>query len=322
MRRGAVGLVAILAVALPAMPLAQQAGKTHRIGVLTVSPAAPDHPLREALREFGYVEGRNLTVDWRSASGDASKFAAAAAEIVRLGVEVIVAPNNPAIQAALRATKTIPIVMVAATDPVGLGFVTSLARPGGNITGLTIQSTELVGKHLELLKEAIPKVSRVAVLWDPREPGRQDQVRAAEIAAPALGLQLELVEVRSPSDLDGAFAMMRRDRIGAVLVLASTMQYVHRAQIAELAAKSRLPTICAFRESVVAGCLMSYLPNQRALFQRAAMYVDKLLKGAKPGELPVEQPTKFELVINMKTAKALGLTIPPSVLLRADQVLE
>jgi len=247
--------------------------------------------------------------------GTGTKFAGSAAEIVRLRAEVIVAPNNPAIQAAQRATNTIPIVMVAATDPVDRGFVTSLARPGGNITGLTIQSTELVGKHLEFLKEAVPKVSRVAVLWDPGEPSQRDQARA-------LGLQLQLVEVRSPSDFDGAFALMRRDGIGAVLVLASTMQYVHRAQIAKLATKSRLPTICAFRESVVAGCLMSYLPNQRALFQRAATYVDKILKGAKPVDRPVEQPTKFELVINMKTAKALGLTISPSLLLRADQVIE
>jgi putative ABC transport system substrate-binding protein len=174
-------------LAAPLCAEAQQAGKSHRIGVLTVSPPARDHPLREALREFGYAEGRNLIIDWRSANGDANKFAAAAAEIVHLGVEVIVAPNNPAIQAAQSATKTIPIVMVAATDPVGLGFVTSLPRPGGNITGLTIQSTELVGKHLELLKDAIPKVSRVGVLWDPGEPGRQDQARAAQVAAPALG---------------------------------------------------------------------------------------------------------------------------------------
>ena len=274
------------------------------------------------MRELGYVEGQNIVIEWRFAGGKTEQFPDLAAELVRLKVDVIVAPINPAIAAAQSATSAIPVVMVLASDPVGHGFVASLSRPGGNITGLTSQITELHAKLPQLLKEVVPNLSRVAVLWDPSEPGRRDEARAAEVGARALGVQPQLFEVRSPSDLDNAFAAMTRDGVGAVLVGPSTMITAHQARLAELAIKSRLPTMSVSRFNVEAGCLMSYSADILNLFQRTAYFVDRILKGAKPADLPVEQSTKFQLVINLKTAKALGLTIPHSLLLRADQVIE
>jgi putative tryptophan/tyrosine transport system substrate-binding protein len=243
---------------------------------------------------------------------------------VRLKVDVIVAPNNPAIMAAHRATGAIPIVMGYATDPVALGFVASLAQPGGNITGLSLQYPEIAGKRLQLFKETVPNLAPLAVLRDPTFPGFEDIARSTEIGAQTLGVQLRLLlaETRSPSDFDSAFAAMTREGASAVLVLGSNMQFIHRVRIAEYAVKSRLPAMCPSQEYVEAGCLMSYFPSFDDLLRRAAYFVDKILKGAKPGDLPVEQPRKFVLAINLKTAKALGLTIPPSLLLRADQVIE
>jgi putative ABC transport system substrate-binding protein len=328
MRHRAIGLILTLALGILAAPLAaeaQQPGKVPRIGVLTSdSPEASPYAdaIRQGLRELGYVEGQSIAIEWRWARGKLERYPDFAAEIVRLKVDVIVAGSNSAILAAQKATRTIPIVMVIATDPIGTGFVASLARPGGNITGLTSQSLETAAKRMQLLKEAVPDLSRVAILWDPTEPGRRDQVREAEVAARALGVPVQLVEARSPGELDGTFAAIARKGAGAVYVQGSTMPFVHRARIAELAARHRLPAMCGIRIYVEAGCLISYNTSFTDLYRRAAYFVDKILKGAKPADFPVEQPTKFELVINMKTAKALGLTIPPSVLLRADQVIE
>lgn len=321
-------LAFIVTLALGILPApfaaeAQQAGKIPRIGFLGAqSPEGPwPYAFREGLRELGYVEGQNIAIEWRWGRGDAKRFPDFAAELARLKVDVIVAGGNAVVAAAKRATRTIPIVMVNVSDPVGIGFVASLARPGGNITGLTTQSPELHGKRLQLLKEAVPNLSWVAVLWDSTEPGRRDQVRETEVAAPALGVQLQLLEVRSPGHLDSAFAAMTREGAGAVVVPGSAMLFAHRARIAELAA-SRLSTTCPAMQYVEAGCLMSYGASFSDLHRRAAYFVDRILKGAKPAELPVEQPTKFALVVNLKTAGALGVTIPSSVLIRADKVLE
>jgi putative ABC transport system substrate-binding protein len=320
----AVTAVLVALLAAPLIAKAQDTKKAPRIGVLM--PQSPGGrgtaALREGLRELGYVEGRNIAIEWRFAGGKAEQFPDLAADLVRGKVDVIVATINPAVAAAQRATSTIPIVMVMATGPVGSGFVASLARPAGNITGLTTQATDLHGKWLQLLKEAVPNASRMAVLWDPAEPGRRDEVREAEVAAPALAVQLQLFEARTPSELDRAFSAMTSDGAGAVFVWPSSMIYAHRARIAELAAKSRLPTMCVARWYVEVGCLMSYAPDLVHLYRRSAYFVDRILKGVKPGDLPVEQPTKFELVINIKAAKALELTIPQSLLLRADELIQ
>ena len=264
-------------------------------------------------------------IEYRSAEGKLERLPALAAELVALKVDVIVAASTLAALAAKQATRTLPIVFAAAGDPVTSGLVTSLARPGGNVTGLSFFSPELVGKCLEQLKQAVPEVSRVAVLWQPGGPGERtekDMLKAAEVAARALGVRLQFVEARGPEDFDRAFSDMTRARAGALTVLPSTMFFNERRRLVDLAAKNRLPAVYPWREYVEAGGLMSYGPNVPDLFRRAATYVDKILKGAKPGDLPVEQPTKFELVINLKTAKALGLTIPQSLLQRADQVIE
>jgi putative ABC transport system substrate-binding protein len=310
-------------LAMPRGAAAQR--KVPRIGVLgAVSPERAPHTaaLREGLRELGYTEGQSIVSEWRWAQGDPTRFPDLAAELVRLNVDVIVADNNPAIAAAQKATRTIPIVMAIATDPVDLGFVASLARPGGNITGLSYLGTDLIGKRQQLLKEILPTLSKLVVLWDPSEPGRLQAVKQGEVIARSLGLQLQPVEVRSPAQLDGAFAAIANGVADAVWVGGSTMTFIHRARIADLAVSRGLPTVCSVKQFAEAGCLVSYSPSFSDLFRRAAYFVDKILKGAKPAELPVEQPTKFELVINLKTAKALGLTIPPSLLLRADQVIE
>jgi len=343
-RRAFIAMAAGSILSAPLAGEAQQAGKISQIGLLFNTP--PDAPrlvpFREGLRELGYIEGKNIAFVWRPSHGRTERYTELAGELVRLKVDVIVAPDNPTIAAAQKATKTIPIVMILAMDPVGTGFVGSLARPGGNITGLTTQSPETQGKTLQLLKEAVPSLSRVAILWDPTEPGRRGVARAAEGAARVLGLYVQLVEAGRPADLESVFAAMARDRVGAVLVQSSQMLGQNRPRIAELAIKHRLPTMGIarwFTESGPAqgtanwsetpvpvdrspGGLLSYGPNYSAQYRRAAYYVAKLLGGSKATDLPVEQPTHFEFVINLKTAKALGLTIPQTLLLRADHVIQ
>jgi putative ABC transport system substrate-binding protein len=316
---------------LLATPLAaegQQAAKVARIGYLSPNLAASPRnheAFRQGLRDLGYVEGRNVVIEYRTAEGKLERLPALAAELVALKVDVIVAPNTPAAVAAMQATKTIPIVFAVAGDPVGSGLVTSLARPGGNVTGLSNLALELVGKCLEQLKQTIPGVTRIAILWHPGvfpESTEKDLLKAAEVAARALGLRPQFVEVRGPSEFDRAFSEMTKARAAALTVLPSNMFISERSRLVDVAAKNRLPTVYPWREFVDAGGLMSYGPSYDDLFRRAAIYVDKILKGAKPADLPVEQPTKFELVINLKTAKALGLTIPPSRLGRADEVIQ
>ncbi len=319
-------LAAALALGLLAAPLAapaqQPPGKTARIGLLGDVPSFLDEAFRQGLRELGYVQGQNITIEYRSADWKYERLPGLAAELVRLKVDVIVAASPPATEAAKQATSTIPIVFTVSGDPVAEGFVASLARPGGNLTGLATISPELVGKQLEMLKEVAPKVSRVAVLQNPNQQGHLRAVRQAEDAARALGVQLQVLKARTPSEIEAAFAAMSSQRAGGVLVLRDAVFRAHRAQIVALAAKSRLPAVYGLREEAEAGGLMAYGASVPQMFRRAATYVDKILKGAKPADLPVEQPTKFELVINLKTAKALGLTIPPSLLGQADQVIQ
>jgi putative ABC transport system substrate-binding protein len=316
-----IGLAVVLAFGLALTPLtaeAQLAAKIARIGYLAATPQL-NEAFSQGMRDLGYVESSNLVIEYGDAGWNFERLPALAAELVALKVDVIVAGNNAQIKAALRATRTIPIVMVHPTDPVGLGFVASLARPGGNITGLSLQSRDLSGKRLQLLKEVVPNLSRLAVLWDPANLGfRETVVKEAEVAAQALGMNVELFEVRSFSEIDNAFATMTRN--GADSVFSPGGFY--GARIIELAVKHHLPTTCGGPRSSEAGCLMFYGASFTDQYRRAATYVDKILKGAKPADLPVEQPTKFELVINLKTAKALGLTIPQTLLLRADQIIE
>ena len=271
---------------------------------------------------MGYVEGQNIAIESRSAEGKDDRLPALAADLVRSKVDVIVAASGAATRAVQQTTRTIPIVMSLVSDPVGSGLVASLARPGGNVTGLTIMAPDLMAKQLELLKEVVPKVTRVALLQNPDNPASAAQLREAEAAARALRIQPETLEARNPQEIEGAFAAMIRKRAGALLILSAAIFFTQRRQIAELAAKGRLPSIVGTRDYPDAGGLMAYGPSLPDLERRAASFVDKVLRGAKPADLPVEQPTKFELVINLKTAKALGLTIPPSVLGRADQIIE
>jgi ABC-type uncharacterized transport system substrate-binding protein len=311
-----------------AVPLSieAQAGKVWRIGVLTLAPLEAAKPLLrnfdEGLRELGYVEGRNIILERRSAGGRPDKLPELAAELVRLRVDVIVAAINPQLAAAKRATTTIPIVMVHADDPVEAGYVASLARPGGNITGLTFEaSTESEGKRLEILKEIVPRLARVAILRQV-DTGSAESFAGIEVAARRLGVTLEVVDIRVLEDFENAFKVVMGGHPGALSVYGGPLTYMRRQQIADFAIKNRLPTIHSLKEYAEAGFLVSYGPNLPTAYRRAAAYVDKILRGAKPGDLPVEQPTKFELVINLKTAKALGLTIPPSLLARADQIIE
>ena len=301
---------------------AQQPIKVPRIGILR-SGTAPDpfvDAFRQGLRELGYTEGRTIHIEYRWAEGRDERLPGLAADLVRLGVDVIVAGGTQALTVKHHTT-TIPIVMAVAVDPVGAGLITSIARPGGNVTGLAYLSEELPGKWMELLKETLPRISRVAVLWHPATEG--GQVRMSETAAASLGLRVHALQVQRSADLVAAFAEAQRRHADALIVLASPFFFAHRTRLGELAAKHRLPTMYHQQEYVVgSGGLMSYGPNLRDLFRRAATYVDKILKGAKPSDLPVEQPTKFEFVINLKTAKALGLTIPPAVLARADEVIQ
>jgi putative ABC transport system substrate-binding protein len=323
--------VAALAFSLVVEPLttdAQQAGKVYRLGVLTnASPTTPEivrlwEAFAEGMRERGYIEGQNFVVERRYTEGRAEGALALAAELVSLKPDLIVAVGPLGVRAAKQATSAIPIVMVYVLDPVGGGLVDSLARPGGHVTGVMFGAgLEIVGKYLELLKEAVPKVSRVAVLSNPASPSNAGYLSEAQAAARVLGMTLQFYDVRDPEEFEGAFAAMTKGRAGGLVVLPHPLTFVHARQIADLAAKSRLPAVFAFRESVETGGLMAYAANAPDMFRRAATYVDKILKGAKPADLPVEQSTKFELVINLKTAKALGLTIPQSVLVRADEVI-
>jgi putative ABC transport system substrate-binding protein len=317
---------------LLSVPLAaegQHAWKVPRVGFLSAQSASDPQAqraldvFRQSLRELGYMEGQSVAIEYRWAEGKPERLPELATELVRLKVDVIVTAGGvPPAQAAQRATKEIPIVATGAVDPVAAGLVTSLARPGGNITGLAQISDQLVGKELELLKEVAPKVTRVAVLWNPTNPGNTHQLRGAEQAAAALELRLQPVEARSPGEIDRAFVAMMRERAEALLVLLDATFYDQRARIVDLAAKSRLPAVYGYSVFAETGGLMSYAANRFDVARYMAVYVNKILKGAKPGDLPVEQPTKFELIINLKTAKALRLAIPPSLLLRADQVIE
>jgi ABC-type uncharacterized transport system substrate-binding protein len=313
-------------LAAPLTAEAQQAAKVVRIGYLTANVASDRlEAFRQGLRDLGYVEGRNLVIEYRDAEGKLERLPALAAELVALKVHVIVAATTVAALAATQATRTLPIVFAVASDPVTSGLVASLARPGGHVTGLSILGSQLVGKRLELLTQAVPGISRVAVLRHPGTSGEstaKDMLKEAEVAGRALGVRLQVVEARGPADIDRAFSDMIRARAGALTVLVSTMFVTERRRLVDLAAKNQLPAVYPWKEYVDAGGLMAYGPNVADLYRRAATYVDKILKGAKPGDLPVEQPTTFELVINLKTAKTLGLTIPPSLLRRADELIQ
>jgi putative ABC transport system substrate-binding protein len=313
-------------VAAPLAAYAQPTGKVYRMGYLysgsaTSSPRAPE-ALRAELRELGWVEGRNIVIDYRFAEGRFDRLPDLAADLVRLKVDVIVAWPTPPAVAAKNATGTIPIVMIGVGYPVELGLIASLARPGRNVTGVSFNVDMEIGKGLELLKEIVPKVRPVAVLSNPANPGHAPAVSIVKAAARSLGMPLQVLEAREPNQFEGAFAAMATDRVEALLVVTDSMFILHRARLANLAAKNRLPSMFAVREFVDAGGLMSYGVSVPDLMRRGAAFVDKILKGATPADLPIEQPTKFELVINLKTAKALGLTIPPSLLARADQVIE
>jgi putative ABC transport system substrate-binding protein len=275
-----------------------------------------------ALRELGWIEGKNIVFEYRHANNDLDRLPALAAELVELKVDVIVTRGTAAPLAAKKATSTIPIVMAAAGDPVGTGIVTSLARPGGNITGLTMQNPELSGKRLELLKEVSPTISRVAVLWNSANPDPTRAFKEAEDGAAKLGIQLLSVTVQSPADFGRAFAEMTHQRPDALITFADPLTVVHRKDITDFATNRRLPSMHGLREFADVGGLIAYGPDYADLRRRAASYVDKILKGAVPADLPVEQPTKFQLVINLKTAKALGLTIPATLLAQADEVIE
>ena len=315
--------VLVSLVAAGAVAQAQQAAKVPRIGLLRIG--SPPNPFLEAfrqgLKELGYIEGKNITIEYRWAEGKEDRLPDLAADLVRLKVDVIAVGGSTAILAVMKATRTIPVVMGAASDPVGSGFVASLARPGGNITGLSLLSPELGGKRLELLKEIVPGISRVAVFVYRGSPAFELQMREAKVAAQSLRLRLYVPEVRGPDDYERAFETAKKERAGAINFLSSALFTADRKRLVDLTMKSRLPTIYDNKEFVEVGGLMSYGPSITDSWRRAATYVDKILKGAKPADLPVEQPMKFELIINLKAAKQIGLTIPQSVLFRADKVI-
>src|SRR6266566_578336 len=324
MRR--IGLAVILTVGLVVVPraAAAQPPRSPRIGVLSNGNATASNPQQEAfrrgLRELGWIEGQTVTIEYRWAAGDHRRFPILVAELVQLKVDVIVLSGPPAMRAAQKATNTIPIVFVLLSDPAVGGYVTSLARPGGNMTGLASQYEELITKQLQLLHEALPKVSRVAMLH--QRESSPAILSAAETAARSLALTARTLVVSEVSEFEGVFKTARSERVGAIHVLPSPIFNAHRKRLIELAARYRLPAVYEFREYVEDGGLMSYGPSIVEMFRGMASYVDRILKGAKPGDLPIERPTKFELVINLKTAKALGLTIPQALLQRADQVIQ
>ena len=312
-------------LAAPVAGWAQPAGKVPRIGFLfygAPGPSAEVDAFRQGLRELGYIEGRNINVEYRFASGSVGRLPELATELVRLKVDVIVTPTTPASMAAKQATGTIPIVFAVVADAVGAGLITNFARPGGNITGLTSISAELSGKRLELLKQVAPKASRLAVLYNPSDRSNVLMLKELQESAPALGLTMHPLEVRGPGEFEGAFAALTRERAQALFGAAGVLTLEHRKTLVSLATKSRIPVMWGHRQFVEVGGLMSYAVNYYDQLRRAAIYVDKILKGAKPGDLPVEQPTRYELVINLTAAKAIGLTIPQALLGRADQVIE
>ena len=320
-------LLATILLATVSHAKAQQPGKIPRIAYLTGSYLSTmtvrTEAFRQGLRELGYVEGKNINIEWRSAEGKIDRLPALANELVRLKIDVIVTGGPAPTRAAKGATSTIPIVMAQDNDPVGSGFVASLARPGGNITGLATLAPELSGKRLELLKEVVPKLSRVAVFGTSTQPGNAQALKETELAAGALGVKLQYLDVLGPKDIEAAFRAASKGRAGAVLMMVpGRVANSLREEMVDLAVKSRLPAIYGGRASVEAGGLMGYGVNLPDLDRRAATYVDKILKGAKPADLPVEQPTKFEFIINLKAAKQIGLTIPPNVLVRADKVIK
>jgi putative ABC transport system substrate-binding protein len=319
-------ILSIMLLAFCSSVEAQQATKVPRIGFLfggsSFGYSVRVEAFRQRLKELGYTEGKNIGIGYRYADGKADRLLSLATELVRLKVDVIVAPSTPSVLAGKKATSTIPIVFVSVADPVASGLVASLARPGGNVTGLTNFAPELSGKRLELLKETLPNISRVAFLWNPANPAQGLLWKETQAAAQALGLQLQSLEARSSDDFDSAFEAALRERTQALIAAPEPLINTNLQRIVEFAAKNRLPAMYAATEAVDAGGLMLYAPNYADDFRRAAFYVDKILKGANPAELPIEQPTKFELVINLKTAKQIGLTIPPNVLARADRVIK
>ncbi len=318
-------LITLLLLAQATFAEAQQAKKVPRIGVLSAFPsgASPSTAaFREGLHDLGYIEGKNIVIEERYADGKEDRLPALAAELVHLKVDIIVVGGGNATLAAKNATKTVPIVMGAASDPVGTGLVASLARPGGNITGLTLINQDLSGKRLELLKEAIPKLNHVAVLTYYDNPAATLMLKETETAAQSLGLQLQILEVRGSNELENAFGVAKKGRAEAMNVLSSAFFGAERKKIVELASKRQLPAMYFDKQFVESGGLMSYGANIADLFRRAAIYVDKILKGANPADLPVEQPAKFEFIVNLKTAKQIGLTIPPNLLARADKVIK
>jgi len=319
-------LGAAMLFALCSSAHAQQSTRIPRIGFLSAvsrsAISARVEAFRQGLRELGYVEGKNIFIEWRFAEGKSDRLPSLAAELVRLKVDVIVAEAPTSTRSAKQATVTIPIVMVFDEDPVGSGFAASLARPGGNITGLSTLNPEISGKQLEILREIVPKLSRVGVLGDVTRPGTPQALREINVTADAFRVHVQYLEVREPKDIERALRAASQEHADAILVLGSAVLNSQRKRVVELAVKSRLPAIYARQEAVEDGGLMSYGVSIADLARRAAYYVDKILKGAKPADLPVEQPTKFELVINLKTAKQIGLTIPPNVLARADRVIK
>ena len=324
MRKVALGL-ACLILAAPLAADAQPPAKVRRIGVLIAGDPARSPQLEgfwQGLRELGYVEGQNIVIERRAAEGSYERLPRLAAELIGFRPDVVVAVATPSAVAAKDATGTIPIIIVAVGDPVGTGLVSSLARPGGNITGVSLVNVEFSGKRLQLLKEALPNVSRVAVLWNPLNPLNAAVLKETQVAAAALGVKLQPLAVRGPEEIPSTLAAATRERAGALIVVPDSLLLSHRRSIIGFAAKNRLPAMYNFIEETEDGGLMSYGANLYENYRRAATFVDKILKGAKPGDLPVEQPTKLELVINLKTAKALGLTLPRSLLIRADQVIQ
>jgi ABC-type uncharacterized transport system substrate-binding protein len=322
--KSAILICAVLFALSLSVDAQQPAGKVPRIGYLSpgvTSDSYSREAFQQGLRGLGYVTGKNILIEFRYSEGKVERLPELAEELVRLKVDVIVTVGTPPAQAVKAATATIPIVMALISDPVGTGLVGSLARPGGNVTGLSTVSQDLSGKRLELLKETLPKVSRVAVLYDPNDPAKVDEFKETEVAARPLGVQLQSLEVRGLDEFDGAFKAATRAKAGAILVLPTSILNTNWTRIAELATKNRLPTMFATSQFTDAGGLMSYGPDYGDLYRRAATYVDKILKGAKPADLPVEQPMKFELIINLKTAKQIGIIIPPNVLARADRVI-
>jgi putative tryptophan/tyrosine transport system substrate-binding protein len=309
-------------LAAPLVAEAQQAGNVGRVGILVSANPRVYDGFADELRKLGYIDGQNLALEFRNAEGNLERLPTLAVELVHLGVDVILAGGTEAsLRAARQATTTIPVVMVAIDyDPLALGYIASLARPGGNVTGVFLQQLELTAKRIELLKATFPKLTRVGILWD---ASAADQFSAAETASRSLGIRVQPIELRSPSyDLRGAFATAVKGHADALFVVTTAILFRERVQIAQLAVTNRLPAMFALREFAEAGGLMSYGTNLPEMFRRAAAYVDKILKGAKPTDLPVEQPTKYQLVLNLKTAKALGLTIPPSLLGRADEIIQ